>query len=72
MVVIASSKHFKMLVYSWSEYVVQAKHVSCTADVKKSSIFYIAKYVIEEKGPSMKQISPKPLYSLVMATFPQQ
>ena len=25
MVVIANSNHFKMLVYSWSEYVVQAK-----------------------------------------------
>lgn len=24
---------------------------------------------MEEKGTSMKQISPKPLYSLVMATF---
>ena len=34
MVVIDSLKHFKMLVYSWSEYVAQAKNMSCTADVK--------------------------------------
>ena len=34
MVVIAISKHFKMLVYSWSKDIVQIKQVSCTVDVK--------------------------------------
>ena len=35
MVVIAISKHFKMLIYSWSiKDIVQAKQMSCTVDDK--------------------------------------
>ena len=58
-----------MSVYSWEENKLEAEQVNFITDVQVTIFFKVPKHIIKNECTSMKQIPPKSLYSLVMATL---